>query len=196
ARLLQLVDEQAALRRVAVLVAQQPSPEEIFAAVAEAVGSLLGADMAALSVFSDSVAATVLASWSREGPGVPLGTLLPLDNDGATARVFRSGGAARVDGYPPGDAAEIADALGVHSTIGAPILVAGRLWGVLGVGVRGADPLPEDAEARIAAFTELVSTAVSNAEAYRDVQRLADEQSTLRRIATLVATGARPEDVF
>src|SRR5262249_13003499 len=70
-----LADEQAALRRVAVLVAQQPSPEEIFAAVAEAVGSVLGADLSALVVFADDdVAGTVVASWSGAGPTVSVGT--------------------------------------------------------------------------------------------------------------------------
>jgi GAF domain-containing protein len=191
-----LLDEQAALRRVAVLVAQQPSPEEIFVAVAEAVASLLGADMASMSVFSDDVAATVVASWSREGPVVPVGTLLPLDNDGATARVFHSGAAARVDSYPPDAVPEVARTHGVRSAIGAPVSVGGKLWGVVGVAVRGDDPLPEGAEARLAAFTELVATAVSNAQASGDLQRLLEEQAALRRVATLVATGARPEDVF
>src|SRR5262249_15072135 len=86
-----LAGEQAALRRVAVLVAQQPSPEEIFAVVAEAVGSLLGADLAAMVLFPDDVAAPVVASWSRDGPKVPVGTPLPLDSDSAVARIFHSG---------------------------------------------------------------------------------------------------------
>jgi GAF domain-containing protein len=195
-RLGRLVEEQAALRRVAMLVAQQPSPEEIFVAVAEAVATLLGADMASMSIFSDDVAATVVASWSRMGPEVPVGTLLPLDNDGATARVFRSGAPARIDSYPERGAAEVATTFGVRSAIGAPVFVGGQLWGVLGVAVRGDDPLPDGAETRLAAFTELVATAVSNAQTSGDLQRLLEEQAALRRVATLVATGARPEEVF
>jgi GAF domain-containing protein len=189
-----LVEEQAALRRVAVLVAQQPSPEEIFTAVAEAVGTLLGADMATLSMFSDEVAATVVASWSRQGPAVPLGTLVPLDSNTAVARIFHSGAAVRFDNHSP--PSEIAETIGVRSVIGAPIVVGGKLWGVLGVAARGDNPLPEDAEARLAAFTELVATAVSNAQAREDLRRIADEQAALRHVATLVARGIGPEGVF
>jgi len=62
----------------------------------------------------------------------------------------------------------------VTSSVGAPIVVGGKLWGVLGASVRRADPLPEDAEARLAAFTELVATAVSNAQTREELRRLAD----------------------
>jgi GAF domain-containing protein len=158
-----LAEEQAALRRVAVLVAQQPSPEEIFAAVAEAVGSVLGADFTGVVVFPDDVAGTVVASWTREGPTVPVGTRLPVDEDGVTGRVFRSGAPTRVDEYEQSTAAEIVRTLGLRSSVAAPVLVDGKLWGLLAAATRGDHPLPEDAEARIAAFTELVATAVSNA---------------------------------
>jgi GAF domain-containing protein len=191
-----LAEEQAALRRVAVLVAQQPSPEEVFAAVAEAVGSVLGADMSAMVVFPDDVAGTVVATWSFDGAMLPIGTRLPLDSDSAVARIFHTGAAARIDGYTTGAGAEIARALGMRCTVGAPILVGGKLWGALAAAVRKDDPLPEDAEARIAAFTELVATAVSNTQAREDLERLADEQAALRRVATLVAQGIGPEGVF
>jgi GAF domain-containing protein len=158
-----LAEEQAALRRVAVLVAQQPSPEEIFAAVAEAVGSVLGADFTGVVVFPDDVAGTVVASWTREGPTMPVGTRLPVDEDGVTGRVFRSGAPTRVDEYEQSTAAEIVRTLGLRSSVAAPVLVDGKLWGLLAAATRGDHPLPEDAEARIAAFTELVATAVSNA---------------------------------
>jgi GAF domain-containing protein len=191
-----LAEEQAALRRVAVLVAQQPSPEEIFTAVTEAVGSVVGADMAAMVVFPDDVAGTVVATWSREGPMLPIGTRLPLDSDSAVARIFRSGAAARIDTYESGAGAEIARTLGVRATVGAPILVGGKLWGALAAAVRENVALPDDCEERIAAFTELVATAVSNAQAHGDLQRLAEEQAALRRVATLVADGIGPEGVF
>jgi signal transduction histidine kinase len=191
-----LAEEQAALRRVATLVAQQPSPDEIFAAVAEAVGSLLGADMSSMVVFPDDVSGTVVATWSREGPTVPVGTSLALDSDTAVGRVSQSSAAARVDSYIQGAGADLASLFGVRSAVAAPIHVDGKLWGALAASVRGDDPLPEDAGARIAAFTELVATAVSNAQAHRDLQRLADEQAALRRVATLVARGIGPEEVF
>jgi GAF domain-containing protein len=191
-----LAEEQAALRRVAVFVARQPSPEEIFAAVAEAVGSVVGADVSAVVAFPDDVAGTVVGTWSREGPVLAVGTDLPLDTDSAVARIFHSGAAARIDGYTTGAGAEIAKALGVRSTVGAPILVAGKLWGALAAAMRGEVPLPEDAESRVAAFTELVATAISNAQARDALALLADEQAALRRVATIVASGRGPEDVF
>jgi GAF domain-containing protein len=192
-----LAEEQAALRRVAVLVAQQPSPDEVFTAVTEAVGPLFGADLAAMHVFRED-AATVVASWSQAGPTLPIGTRLLLDGDSAVARIFHTGTAARIDGYSDaeGETAEVARGLRLRSAVGAPIVVEGKLWGALMAATRGEEPLPEDAEARIAAFTELVATAVSNAQAREDLQRLADEQAALRRVATLVAGGIGPEGVF
>src|SRR5262249_31549030 len=142
------------------------------------------------------VAGMVVASWCREEPTVPVGTALPLDSDRATARVFRSEVPARVDGYGSGAGAEIARSLGVESTVAAPIVVEGKLWGALAVAMRRGDQLPEDTEARLVAFTELVATAVSNAQAQGSLQRLADEQAALRRVATLVARGIGPEGVF
>jgi len=196
-KLSRLAEEQAALRRVAVLVAQQPSPEEVFTAVTESVGHLLGADLAAMHSFRDGIA-TVIGGWSAAGPMLPVGLRLPLDGDSAVARIFRTSAAARFDGYADadGETAEVARGLRLRSTVGAPILVEGKLWGALMAATRGDEPLPDDAEARIAAFTELVATAVSNAQAHEDLQRLADEQAALRRVATLVARDAPPGEVF
>jgi len=193
-----LAEEQAALQRVAVLVAQQPSPDEVFAAVTDAVGPLLGADLAAMLAFRDDGTATVIAGWSDAGPTQLIGRRLPLDGDSAVARIFQTGAAARIDNYADaeGETAEIARELGVRSTVGAPIVVEGKLWGALTAAMQTEEPLPPHAEARIAAFTQLVATAVSNAQAHADLQRLADEQAALRRVATLVAAGKRPEEVF
>src|SRR6185436_17658536 len=83
-----------------------------------------------------------------------------------------------------------------RSTVGAPIVVEGRLWGALMAATRGVDPLPDDAEMRIAEFTELVATAVSNAESRVALGRLADEQAALRRVATLVAEGIPADQLF
>src|SRR5262249_49281985 len=171
---------------------------EVFAAVTEAVGPLLGADLAAMHVFRADGVATVVASWSQAGPTLPIGTELPLDGDSAAARIFHTGAAARIDGYADaeGETAEVARGLRLRTTVGAPILVEGKLWGALMAATRGLEPLPDDAEARIAAFTELVATAVSNAQAHGDLQRLADEQAALRRVATLVAEDAPPAELF
>jgi GAF domain-containing protein len=195
-RLARLAEEQAALRRVAALVAQQPSPEEVFTSVAEAVGSVLGADFAALMMLADDVAGTLVAGWNRDGSTVPVGVSVPLDKDGLVARIFHSAAPARIDAYEQGAVSELVATLGLRSSVGAPVLVEGRLWGVLGAAVRGDEPLPRDAEGRLVAFTELVATAISNAQAHEELQRLVDEQAALRRVATLVAEGIGPNEVF
>ena len=193
-----LAEEQAALRRVAVLVAQQPSPSEVFTAVTQAVGLLLDADLAVLHVFPGDGTATTIASWSGDGPMLPIGTRFPLDGDSLAARIFETGAPARMHSYDEaeGEAADLARSLGVRSAVGAPILVEGKLWGALMAATRGVEPWAENAETRIAAFTELVATAIANAEARDALAELAEEQAALRRVATLVAQGASPQDLF
>jgi signal transduction histidine kinase len=196
--LARLAEEQAAQRRVAVLVAREASPDEVFTAVTEAVGALLGADLTAMHTYRDDGLATTVASWSDTGTVLPVGTRLPLEGDSVAARIFRTGEPARIDTYSEmeGETADVARGLQLRSTIGAPILVEGKLWGALVAATRSAQKFPEDAETRIAAFTELVATAISNTQAREAVARLADEQAALRRVATLVAQGVRPAEIF
>ena len=194
-----LAEEQAALRRVAVLVAQQPSPSEVFTAVTQAVGLLLDADLAVLHVFPGDGTATTIASWSGDGPMLPIGTRFPLDGDSLAARIFESGAPARMYSYDEAwerEATDLARSMRVRSAVGAPILVEGKLWGALMAATRGVEPWAENAETRIAAFTELVATAIANAESREALAELADEQAALRRVATLVAQGASPHDLF
>src|SRR5262249_12627189 len=91
-------------------------------------------------------------------------------------------------------AAFIRDELGVRSSAATPVFVEGQLWGVLAV--HSKQQLPQDSLSRLEQFSDLVATALGNAEARAEVARLADEQAALRRIATLVAGGAAPEQVF
>jgi len=193
-----LTDEQAALRRVAVLVAEESSQEKIFGAVTENVGPLLGADIAAMHVFTGDGTATVVAGWSAEGPMLPIGTTLALDEDSVAARIFRTGASAYLDSYEgvEGQTAEAARDLKLRSTVGAPIVVDGKLWGALVAATRQTVLQPVEGERRIAAFTELVATAISNAQAREQVTALADEQAALRRVATLVAQGVQPNQIF
>jgi len=194
-----LADEQAALRRVAVLVAQHPSPSEVFTAVTQAVGQLLEADLAVLHVFPGDGTATTIASWSGDGPMLPIGTRFPLVGDSLAARIFESGAPARLhsdDEAWERAATDLARGLRLRSAVGAPILVEGQLWGALMAATRGVEPWAENAETRLAAFTELVATAIASAEARDALAQLAEEQAALRRVATLVARGASPQDLF
>ena len=85
---------------------------------------------------------------------------------------------------------------GFRATVGAPIRVEGRLSGILTVVSTRDEQLPSDTEARLAGLTELVGTAIANAQARADLRSYADEQAALRRVATLVARAAPPDEVF
>jgi signal transduction histidine kinase len=192
-------DEQAALRRVATLVATGAAAEEVFAAVAAEVGRLPGCDITLLTRYDPDEAATAVGVWSDTGDvPIPIGTRVRLAGRNLPSLVFRTGRPARIDDYTDADGpvAEVAGALGLRSAVGVPIGVEGRLWGVISVLSAGEEPLPADTETRLAAFTELVATAIANAQARVELRGYADEQAALRRIATLVARAAPPEEVF
>ena len=110
----------------------------------------------------------------------------------------KTGRPARLDSYADasGDAADDARDRGISSSVGAPISVEGRLWGIMVAASIHGQRLPPNTEARLADFTELVATAIANAEAREELRRVADEQAALRRVATLVAQGAPSAAVF
>jgi signal transduction histidine kinase len=193
-----LADEQAALRRVATLVARQPSPAEVFAAVTEEAGKLLHLDSAHLVVYERDETATVVGAWNLRGPPAQLGTRVRLDGDNVVVRVFRTHQPVRIDEYSGarGPIAGYARSMGIRAAVGAPILVGGRVWGAMAAGSSRPEPLPAETEMRIGAFTELVATAIANTEARQELGRVATEQAALGRVATLVAEAVPPGDVF
>jgi GAF domain-containing protein len=193
-----LADEQAALRRVATLVAEGVPSAEVFAAVARELGQLLGVDSTHLARYEPDGWVTSVGSWSPHGTNAPVGTHVPLDDTTVTGLVHETGRPARLDGYGQGSGvvAEIIEALGVRSSVGAPITVDGQPWGVMVASSNQPEPLPADTEARIAAFTELLGTAISNTESRAETRRLAEEQAALTRVATLVAEAVPPSDLF
>jgi GAF domain-containing protein len=196
--LARLVDEQAALRRVATLVARDASPVEVFNAVAMEVGTLLNTDITVVGRYDGDGAATATGSWSSSPGGVPVGTRSALGGRNVLTLVAETERPARVEGYDDasGEASEIARSHGWSSSIAAPIIVEGRLWGVMLVATQQPERFPAGAEERLAAFTDLVATALANAEAHDEVLRFGEEQAALGRVATLVAAGATPEQVF
>src|SRR5262249_2795495 len=196
ARVRELADQQAALRRVAVLVAQEKPPTEVFAGVAEEMARLLGIDGAGMLRYEEDSGVVV----SISGPIaeiVPVGLRMPIDGFSIGAIVQRTGAPARIDDYAQdtGPWAARMTAAGLRSVVGSPIRVGGRLWGSM-MAITNTKALPQDTEERLGQFTELMATAIANAEARGEVARLADEQVALRRVATLVAEGASPSAVF
>jgi PAS domain S-box-containing protein len=193
-----LTEEQGALRRVATLVARDAPSTEVFEAVATEVGKLLDTDITVVGRYDGDGAATAIGSWSASGGGVPVGTRSAIGGHNVLTIVAETGKPARVDGYEDasGEAAEIARRYGWRSSIAAPIGVEDRLWGVMLVATQRPELFPAGAEERLAAFTDLVATAVANTEARHALERVAAEQAALRRVATLVAQGASPQDLF
>jgi signal transduction histidine kinase len=193
-----LAQEQAALRRVATLVARGAAPQEVFAAAVEEVGRLLPVDLVSMARYEPDRTMTFVTSWGRLVDFVPIGSLLMLGGNNLNTIVFETGRPARIESYddasgPIGVA--VRDG-GVRSAAGAPIMVEGRLWGIMSAGVSGDERLPAETEARLASFTELLAMAIANAESRAGLAQLAQEQAALRRVATLVARGTRPEGVF
>jgi signal transduction histidine kinase len=159
-----LAAEQAALRRVATLVARGVAPEEVFAAVARELGELLGVDAAHLGRYGEDGITIGVGSWSRTGDALP--AQASVEGDNVTARVLQTRCPARVVyAAATGELAGALRDLGFRSSVGAPIVVDGRLWGVLVASSKDDRPLPPDTEARIEEFTGLVATAISNVQA-------------------------------
>jgi signal transduction histidine kinase len=169
AALARLAAEQAALRRVATLVARGVPSEEVFAAVTREAGQLLGAHLAGMGRYESDQTITVLAAWAAEGEQHPLVPgPWPLEGGDLASAVFQTGRPVRIDDYQgvPGPiAAFVRDELGVGSSVASPILVEGRLWGVLYFHSKlDREPFAPDTESRLTGFTELVATAIANAE--------------------------------
>ena len=167
-----LVGEQAALRRVATLVAEGNDPADLFEAVAVEVGEVLDADATRLLRYEPDGTASVVAGYGAYDPAVDVG-----------ARVSRDRGRRLLEA-------------GAGAAVAAPIVVSGRAWGVIVAAFKHADAVRADTEARMAQFTELVATAVANAQgsaeltaSRRRIVETADE--TRRRLERDLHDGAQ-----
>ena len=138
-----------------------------------------------------------MSGWTIEGGYNYVGRRYTLDGT-VSGLILGSGRPERMDSYADasGEAPEAARAMGWHSSVGAPIRVEGRLWGVLAVVSKSEQPLPDETEERLVEFAELFATAIANSEAHEQLAQLAEEQAALRRVATVVAEGATPHRVF
>jgi signal transduction histidine kinase len=166
AELRRLADEQAALRRVATLVAEAAAPTRVFDAVVVEVAQLLEANQVGMMRAEDSREITIVAQRGQNPDFVRVGMRLPLDGESVTSRVLRTGHSARLSHYErqPGTIADIARRSNVSTTVGAPITVESRIWGVITASWEGEVILPVDAEERLAHFAELVGTAITNGD--------------------------------
>jgi signal transduction histidine kinase len=151
-----VADEQAALRRVATLVAEGVSATEVFDAVAAEMCELLGADSTHLLRYESDGTATVVAVNGDPGVEMAAGTRVALAGEHAASK------------SAPGCLAALRH-LGLGSELGAPIVVEGHPWGLMVAAWTEQQPVSAGAEARMAQFTELMATAIANGEARTEV---------------------------
>ena len=168
-----LADEQAALRKVATLVAAGAPPDQVFQAVTEEVCRLLGIGEAVLERFVDAETGTVVGRFGTHMVGgVEIGTTLPIEDGLVAWRVLHTGAPARVDSFEgaTGELAARIHALGYRAAVGVPIVVAASTWGTLVAAVREGESLPPETEQRLQAFAELVALAVASAQARDELE--------------------------
>jgi PAS domain S-box-containing protein len=205
----QLAEQQAGLRRVATLVARGASPSDVFAAVADEMAECLRVNNASVNRFEGGeVVVLALSHLDPEMENKPaIGERHTLEGDNIATRVIQAGHSARLDVSElldaPGSIAARLREMGLRSTVAVPIVVEGQVWGMAAVGSSAPEPLPGDTGARIGDFADLVATSIANAATRADLQAsrdklgvLADQQAALRRVATLIARGVTPSEVF
>jgi PAS domain S-box-containing protein len=162
-----LAEEQAALRRVATLVAERATPAAVFDAVVGEMDALLDADQVALNRFEPGDEILVLAHRGLDMAGMPVGSRVSIEGASATAEVRRTGRPARMENYggAQGPLAELARATGLRASVSAPIVVESRLWGLITASWKGEESPPPETEQRMSQFAQLLETAIANAEA-------------------------------
>lgn len=193
-----LLEQQSALRRVATLVARTVPSSEVFEVVTREVGLVSGGDVARMERYETDGSVTGIAGWSRDAGQLAVGTRFTLEGVSIAALVRESGRPVRIDSFAEasGPIAEEARALGIQSSVGCPIIVAGRLWGVIAASRRSNEPFPADTESQMAEFTELVATAIANAESRAELAAsrarvVAAGDETRRRIERDLHDGAQ-----
>jgi signal transduction histidine kinase len=199
ARVRRLADEQAALRRVATHVAEAAPPSAVFGAVASEAGALFGADFSGMLRYEDATTVSPVATWAATGDHPEVPERWTIEAGDPMTLLADADAPTRVEdwGSMPGEIARVLrDELGVSCSVGCPIMVEGRAWGAIAVHWKEQAAPAADDEARLGQFADLVATAIANAETRAEVERLADEQAALRRVATLVAEGAAPAAVL
>ena len=168
-----LAAEQAAVRRLATLVARGVEPLEVFGAVADEMRRCVPADTAGLWRFETDREITLVAAAADPEALArwPVGTRTPIAGNTLATLVQRTGRPARIDSYDnvAGPIAARVRAVGVRAAVAVPIVVDARVWGLAAVGSLQPGPMPADTEVHISRFAELIATAL--VAGYRDEQK-------------------------
>ncbi|MGH3381674.1 MAG: CHASE3 domain-containing protein [Actinoallomurus sp.] len=200
-RLRRVADEQAALRRVATLVARAVSPYEVFEAVAAELGCILGADFIVVNRFEPDRMETVVGAWKAERSPEPaplVGSCWCLEGRSLESAVERTGRPAHLTDYHRATSGigVWARTRGIRSGTGSPVVVEGRLWGVMIAFSAAGGPQPDGIEDRMIEYTELVGTAIANAASRAKLtaaraRLVAASDETRRRIERDLHDGAQ-----
>jgi signal transduction histidine kinase len=172
--------------------------QDLFAAAVEEVSRVVDVSAVSIVRYEHDGTAAEYANFNRGEKLFPVGVRWSIEGTNILRLIRDNAAAARIDDYTglDGEMAAIVRGVGMRSTVGVPIVVAGRLWGALVGSTTEPEPLPEDTASRLADFTERLAIAIENAESREALERLVDEQAALRRVATLVARGVRPDEIF
>jgi signal transduction histidine kinase len=191
-----LAGEQAALRRVATLVASGASSDELFAAVTREAAGVLDVPVVALHRYEPDRMFTMVAIAGETK--FTVGRRWPVEDEGLAGMILAAGRPARKQDYTtmPGPLGAALRAGGLISAVGVPIIVEGSIWGFMTAGARPGKPIPDGTEERLARFTDLVATAIADSQSREQLAQLASEQAALRRVATMIAQESPPAEVF
>ena len=137
----------------------------------------------------------IIAQWSQVGDKLPVGLRVPHVDGSLTATIRDSRRPARIDRYDDRNG-KFANGLRINSSVGVPIIVGGDLWGLIAVVSMNDEPIPAETEQRLTGFTQLVATAIANAQSQEELRTIANEQEALSRVTALVAKGKAPTEVF
>jgi signal transduction histidine kinase len=188
----------AAQRRIATLVAGGAPADEVFAAIAEQVGEVIGLPLVLVWRYESDGVGVVISAWGELQHKFHPGSRWPLDGGAVCALLRKIGHPRRVDDFADihGTIADAQREAGIRACAGAPIIVDGAVWGAISALSTAPEPLPDRIEYRLAEITELVATAISNSAGREQLARLAEEQAALRHVATLVARGVSEGVLF
>jgi signal transduction histidine kinase len=171
-KLRRIAEEQAALRRLATLVAHGVPPAEVFDAVARELGRFMRVPHTTVIRYESDETATSVGVWNQDSQRatLPLNSRWPIEHGSVAELVSRTGAAGRVNLYEgAGQFLTLLRTIGLHSAVGCPIIVGGRLWGAVVASSTSTTPMPPDTEARMTSFTELAAAAVANAENHAEL---------------------------
>jgi signal transduction histidine kinase len=199
-----IADEQAALRRVATLVAEGGSPTAVFDAVAAEMERLVDADRVTLGRYEPGEQVTVVAD--RRGPeayGIQPGMRISHEGENVTTIVRRTERPARIDYAKTvrGVIADVTRGRGTRVAVGAPIVVECRLWGVISAAWSGEELPPAGIEDRMALCAQLLGTAIANADSRAQLtasraRLLAAGDEARRKVARDLHDGAQQQLVL